>query len=41
VVNHGKGVCGVTYSFSFLQALLLREPELRARLFRPLKETVK
>jgi hypothetical protein len=30
----------LTYSFSFLQALLLREPELRARLFRPLKETV-
>ncbi|MDD2764950.1 MAG: hypothetical protein PHE83_13360 [Opitutaceae bacterium] len=27
----------LTYSFSFLQAILLREPALRARLFRPLQ----
>ena len=25
----------LTYSFSFLQAVLLREPQLRQRLFRP------
>jgi hypothetical protein len=28
----------LTYSFSFLQAVLLREPSFRARLFRPLQE---
>jgi len=28
----------LTYSFSFLQALLLREPAFRARLYRPLQE---
>jgi hypothetical protein len=28
----------LTYSFSFLQAVLLREPSFRDRLFRPLRE---
>jgi hypothetical protein len=31
----------LTYSFSFLQAVFLREPEFRARLFRPLIEKTK
>jgi hypothetical protein len=26
----------LTYSFSFLQAILLRQPEFRAKLFRPI-----